>query len=179
LIHYHDIRNEGVREYGDEQAMFISNIEIVNGPNGIIPSTVRLYCVHDEIEESRGALYTSFLKPTFYLFSALANRHFCPIINESRRDLFDSLKPDIIKGTIQIVNCVPNEQRQIIERSGITEIVRQDFTTRLRVNIDSGYIRFVQESNARLNIVDMCMGPLDFATCVMEKFHAPILEGNQ
>src|SRR5579872_1558677 len=51
LVLRYDSINGRVVNCRNEQAVFVANVELVNGPDGPIPSLVRLYLVHHQVEQ--------------------------------------------------------------------------------------------------------------------------------
>ena len=156
-----------LRQDGNKKPMFISNVEIVDGPNGLIPSIARFYRVeHKPIQIRGGNIYASLRHPSFKFFNGLADREFCPIIDKGWNQSLDSLQPGIVEGAIEIVDSIPEHQRNIVEGRSIAEIVYQEFVSCMRINVDSGSVSFVKFGDAEFDVLDVLLGPVNLESGV-------------
>jgi hypothetical protein len=100
VFHFNSI-NMASGQDGNKKPMFISDVQIVNGPNGEIPSLARLYRVEHEPKEIRaGNVYLSLREASFQLFDGLPDGKFGPIIDCSGNQPFDRLEPSIVQSAM-------------------------------------------------------------------------------
>jgi hypothetical protein len=165
LIHDANAVNVPGGQDRNKQPMFISDVKVVNGPNGLIPSIARLYLVEHKSKQIRGSsVYASLRHPSFKFFEDFANRELGPVINEGGNQSVDGLEPGIVEGAIQIMDSVPEQQGDIVEGGSIAESVGEDFPSRFRININSSCVRFMQAGDSCVDIRDVLIGPFDLQT---------------
>ncbi len=168
VLHLNSI-NMARSQHGNKKPVFVSVVEIVNGPDGVIPSLARLYRVNHKSEEIRaGFVYFSMLQKTLYLFDALADGELCPIVNEGGSELCNCAQPSIVEGAFEIVDSISNHKSEIIEGCDITKRVGESLSSVLRVNLNNGGISFVKRGDAPFDIGDMLIGPLNFDSSIGE-----------
>ena len=167
LINSHNPFDIDALKNWDEQSVFVSVVQNVYGPNGVIPSTVRAYLIEDEFGEpgaeviNCGMLFAGIFKPTFNLFVGLANGKFSSIVNERRDKGFDGLSPRIVQSTTKIVNRVCREKGDVVDCCGIGKLVYQNFCSELRISLDSGGITFMKFENSCIDVSSVMLGPLN------------------
>jgi hypothetical protein len=77
-----DSDNGRIEDYWNQKAMFISNVISVNGPDGRIPTVVRLYLVQDQPEKAgMDDIYFLLSKRSFKTISGGVNREFGKLAN--------------------------------------------------------------------------------------------------
>lgn len=169
ILHLNSV-NMAFSQNGDKQPMFVSVVEIVNGPDGIIPSFARLYCVEHEPEEFRGgSVYFNMSQKTFQFFHAFADGEFRPVILKGRNDSLDGLQPRIVEGGFKVMNSIPNHECEIVEGFRIAKSVGESLSSVLWVNLNNSGVSFIKRSDAPFDIADMFIGPLNFEASVMKQ----------
>lgn len=160
FILYLNSLNVALGESGNKQPMFVSVVEIVNGPDGVIPSLARLYCVkHKAVELGAENVYFGLRKIAFYFLDGFPDREFSPIILKGGGEPFNRLEPCIVESALQIVDGIPHDNGDIIKCLSIGEPMFKDFTAKCRVNLNSRSVAAFQLSKARFDILDVCIGP--------------------
>jgi hypothetical protein len=161
VLHLNAVDVSGCQNRNDE-SMLIPVTEIVNSPQGNIPSIVRLYFVeHEPVQVRAGNVYFSIRKPSFHFFGGLPHREFGPIINERRNQFLDCDQPSIVEGAFKVVECVSNHQGNVIEGMNIDESVFKELTSGCRIGIDSSSVSIVQQRNSSFDVRDVLIGPLN------------------
>jgi hypothetical protein len=162
FILYLNSINIPLREYGDQQSMFVSIVEIVNGPNGVIPSLARLYVVNHEIEQTpTSGVYVSLFQHTLKFFEGFANGKFSPIIDVSGNQLLNRLQPRIVEGASEVVDSISNHEGEIIENGDIIKSMYQSLCTILRVNLNDSGISLMKRKDASFDVANVYIGPIN------------------
>lgn len=146
----------------NQEPMFVSNVELVNGPDGRIPSIVRLYLGHHEVKEiGGGTVYFSPPERDFKIVQGGINRKFGELAEGGGKESFNCLHPGIVKSALKIVKDIPQHQCNIGSKSLVTKIMFDGFASSLRINLDCGSVGIWQYADARFDIGDMLIGPFD------------------
>ncbi len=159
-----------LRQNGDKQPVFVSVCEAVSGPDGCIPSLVRLYLVNDEIEEGGGGnvdLYVSTSKLSLKFWGGPVDRELGIVSNESRSESLDSFEPSVIKGACQVVDGISNHKRNMIE-SGFIQRVGQSLCTMLRVYLNESSVSVFKSFDAPFEVSNMYIGPVELGSGLKE-----------
>jgi hypothetical protein len=177
VLHFNSL-NMPLGKNGDKEPMFVSDVQSVNGPDGMIPSLVRAYLVTYEPKERRGNnIFVGVSEPSIKFFDGLSYGEFCSLGDESRSKSFDSFEPDIIEGAIKVVDGVSYHQGDVIEGSGISKIMLKNFATRLLVSLNSNGIGIVKRADTCFDVVDVMIGPFDFQSGFVEHTSSRIGQG--
>jgi len=154
---------------GDQKPMFVSVCKVVNGPDGCIPSIMRLYLL-DKESEKIGAMsvYVPFNKLPLKFFGGFINRKLgeVPIKRyESKR--FDGLKPGIVQRAVKVVNRISDDQRDLLEKR-FAQRMAELFCTSVRANIHSGGVTVFKVGHQAFDLPDMYIGPLNLSPRLKE-----------
>ena len=161
FILYINSLNMRLTEDGNHQPMFVSVVEIVNGPNGNIPSLVRLYCVQQKpVKPIAYDVYFSLRKVSFQFLGGLPHRKLSPIIDERGGDLFNHFQPNVVESAFQIVDSISDAQRDIVEAIGFTEGIGNKLAASLRINLNNSGVCCIQNVNSAFDVRDVVIGPL-------------------
>jgi hypothetical protein len=161
LVTHFDTTDMSDGENGDKKPMLVSNVQFVNGPNGLIPSRARLYLVEHKAEQARASdVYFGLAKGTFRFFDGLVNREFSSVAQESGREILNRPEPCVVESGMQIVDSIPDHQGDIVESLNICKIMSEDFTSSFRMDIYSSGVSFMQKCNPRFNVREMLIGPV-------------------
>src|SRR5665213_2004542 len=116
------------REERNQEPMLVPLVENVNGPNGKIPSVVRLYFINDEpIKPLTGRVYYSPAQRSFKSIVSGIDGKF-GMFSNGRGDKFrDGFDPRIIQSAIEVVSGVPNQQCNINPQFSIGHIMLDSF----------------------------------------------------
>jgi len=148
---------------GNEELVFIPNVEQVKTPEGLaIPSSVRLYKVLDTFDDLfRGFLFQSAIDGRFKSVGRLENGKFGvsgSLANSQQLNFIHG----VIEGSSEIMNCVPeNEVKprgQNFGRSYLEQIVAGCHITLQERNV---IWRVDELANCSVEVVDMLFGPLN------------------
>jgi hypothetical protein len=150
----------------DKQLMFVSNIQTVNGVQGVIPSFMGFYRLQKNLGYGGGPVAFYSLRNSL-LKSFPGAVHGEVIINIS-----DDLAKHELQSGAQIVNGVSADKRPI-RRDGLEQSVSKDFSLPEGIkqailglstflNSQSVEIRIEERFNGALQIADVLIGPVDF-----------------
>lgn len=162
-----DSTNVACRQNRNKKPVLISVVEIVNGPNGVIPSLARLYRVEHEPKEGRAdSVYMSMRQKTFHFFDGLADGEFRPVINKRGSTLLDGFQPSIVESAFKVMDSITNHESEVIEGIDIAKSVCESLSSILRVNLNSTGISFIKRDDARFDVQDVFIGPINFQSSV-------------
>ena len=163
-----DATDISVRGEGNQEAVFVSFIENVNGPNKKIPSTVRAYLVKHQIEKPRaGDVRFSPAQGSFKSFMGGINGKLREVAEGGGCSSFNGFNPSIVEGAFEVVDSIANQQRDSgKELLSVCDIVNDSLIGKLRVNIDSRHVTVWQVGEPFFQFTDMLVGPFDFCSGV-------------
>src|SRR5574341_506662 len=113
LIFKRDVLKGRVVLDWNEQPMLVRNVELVNEPNGVIPSLVRLNLVNQERAESGiGSVYLSPKEHAFKLFFRRKDRKLGAVVSRETQ-AFQGAQPCKIESTFQIVDGIADDECEL------------------------------------------------------------------
>ena len=154
-LHFHSSKD------GNEQSVFIGNIQCVEGIQSIIPSSIWLYILNNAREDIEAdSLYYS-TKSGYCFLPRFPNCELGMICRGAtgQRDQFIC---NMVQGGAQVVDRIANDQRNIIE-----DIVRylqlQSRTSRLRVFLNTNMVDISLRKSVEYadELLDVLIGPFD------------------
>lgn len=144
----------------NEQPMLVYNVQLMEGPQRIIPSLVRLYDVKNQITD---------VLPRHLYFSTIQRAYkFLPRISywkigvpSTRATGFDdNLASHEIEGCAQIVDSIANYQGNIAGQGFRVE--REDILpSSVRVYLQTVEVCFEEGNEGRVKLLDVAVGPFD------------------
>lgn len=158
-----DIPNKLELQMGNQQPVFVFNVETVNGPDGVpIPSLVRLYDIHNEVDDPVGGLlYQSTIDGTYKFISGRAHRKVgvaSSLPCGSKFNVADSK----VESTSEIMQSVSGDAheytRHPFSRNELQEVVA---STRIVLDLNFVRVTFLELPDLNIQIVDVFTGPLN------------------
>jgi len=148
------------RNNWDQKPMLVNDIQLVETPQGVVPSFVWLNYIDEQVENVLpGHLYFSTIDGYYNLTSSITDRE----IGIPVRDIpgkGNDLPDHNVQGGPQVVNNVTNNQRNLTWK-GIG-IERQDITpTRVIVDMQTVEVSFKECNKTSLKLLDVLVGPFD------------------
>lgn len=146
----------------NQELMFIRNIQIVEGPQGIIPSLVGLHGIDNKLLGRGRVLYRSTRNAGYKLFQCVENREFSVLAN-SPSDFNDKTVVSNVKCAPEIMQSVANHQRHVW-RDFATDFNAASALSGFRVFFenDSVMIGIIEECrNKSVQIQDVLLGPIN------------------
>lgn len=147
--------NDG--QHGNQQDMFIVNVEIVEGEDIVVPSLVRFHTIDHEREE-RGR-YVFSLQSGFKVFPRFLGVDRKLTVSG---DLREHGAPCNIKSAVEIMNCVTNQQGDIGAERAVSKSVIEELFPRLDIHVQTGAVCVGRDTKSLLDISDVLVGPFDF-----------------
>ena len=147
---------------GEDQMVFISNVQCVEGPQGIIPSSVWLYVLNDARDHIEAdSLYFSPNSGYHFLprFPKCELRVVCPFSARQQ----DQLMRNVVEGSAQVVDGIANDQRNVLHilirhfhrhmllAGGIHLFLKSDTVT----------VRVKESVEQQDQLTDVMIGPFD------------------
>ncbi len=155
--------NRSVLNDREQQLVLVENVELVHGPDGIIPSVIRLYLGHDEIDECRIlGIYLPARHNTFKLVSRGMDGELRIIVNGSRSVLGERLDPCMVESTPEIVDGISYHEADFAGRSSVSKLVLNELASSLLIKLDRSDVGIFERSSSNINVSDVLIGPFNF-----------------
>jgi hypothetical protein len=159
-------------EYWDKQLMFVEDVQIVQGPEGMIRSLVGLYDIQENIHNQgysrisgEALLFQSAINGSYQLFPLVADWKPCPMIGFPRSGGLESLVVQNIKSAFEIMQGISDDQSTVrhvesrfvnVEENAVVPSVFLD-TSGVKVGLGERIEKFVK-------IVDVLHGPFNLTS---------------
>jgi len=149
--------------YRDDQLMFIGDVEMVETPQGIISSTIRLQSLEDfdricsrSIDALDGAGLKMPLARTYWESS---------IVTGCSAAVSDELDGQQVECGSQIMNAVPQNATPIIRNSDVLPVA-MELMSRFRFSVgkDAVWMEVIKSRDSRLKITKVFFGPVNLYT---------------
>jgi hypothetical protein len=167
LVFQINVANGHVVDHWNHKAVLVSGVEFVNGPDGNIPSTVRLYIAEDEFEEVRGGdIYLNLSQGSFKAIDAGINRELCaPPVTRGNQSSH-RLEPRMIESTVKIMDGIPKSKSQLIDERSLRlcKVAFNEFAASVRIHMARDHQTFFQAVDSRFNVRNVMVGPCDLVT---------------
>jgi hypothetical protein len=145
-----------------QEPVFIEDVQFVQSPEGVIPSLVRFYDIHDEVSDCFGGLcYQSAFDGSFKFIPGFAEW-------KSRMGVVPSEfeKNNIVNGkvesTFQIVKGISDDGNHVTWK-GLSHLELQKALSRIRVFLDAKAVVVTcgEADKSGLKVVDVLLGPFN------------------
>lgn len=151
----------------DKGMVFVVNVELMNGENISVPSSVWFYAIDEQIKEGGGGRYFSAqfgLKAPSLFFGVDGElAKFGVGIRDECRVRFT---PRNVQSAVQIVDCIANNERNFPRQSPISKSVIEELFPRLSINVQAGSVSVGRGEKSLIDIRDVLIGPFDFERSV-------------
>lgn len=157
------------RVEAEKKNMLVRVIDIVKRPdNFVVPSLVWLDIAHDTFKERYASgIYINPMKGTLDILPSLPNWEFGFIGDFVGEKSTDCAVPREVQSASHIVQGIPSNQGQIIQRfSGIGDFVYQRLSA-LSVVLDCGSASIFERNNGSCKVRDMYFGPFNLKASVL------------
>jgi len=155
---------------GDQEPVFITTVEFVEGPKKAVPAFVRAYLINDELADaSNGHLYGSV--PAL-LFSLPANQlslgtkgsyKFLPIVGHRESQARISPTENLVDGVVQrrpeIMDCISKEKHKLGWQRIDRDYAECLASVRVILKAELAEIRFEERFPSSMKLVDVLVGP--------------------
>lgn len=153
-------RSDGEHRY--EQPMFIGNVQIVKGAQGVIPSLVRLYDIKKESDHiGAETLYCSTVNGGFKFLPCLPKWEL-GFRRRSATSPNNKLISDMIERGVQVVNSIANDQGDLIGNFP-SQAKCRDAISCMSVFLDTKMIKVSLHKSVEhiVQLTDVLIGPFD------------------
>ena len=147
---------------GQQQSVFIGNVETVQGTKRGIPSFVRLYDIKNERDDiGTRHLYFSALQSGFKFLFGIPNWEVCPLGWCSTAQ-GDNLTSHEVQGSPQVVDSIAKDQRNFF-RKGFGHFKFEDIYPCVRVFLDVKTVKIGLDESIQefVKLTDVLIGPFD------------------
>ena len=142
-----------------QEFMLVDNVESVQGPDGFsIPSLVRLYCIHDDLDSLfAGLIFKSAFNGVFKAISGVVDR-------ELSKSIWDEngVMHSVVECGSEVVNSIPDNEGDRV-RNAVTGDQMNQIVSGLRVVIDDELVTVVFDECPQLQVkvIDVLLGPFN------------------
>jgi hypothetical protein len=145
-----------------QEPVFVEDVEIVQGPEGAIPSLVRFYGIHDEVGDCFGGLmYQSAFDGSYKFIPGFSKWESSEVIVTSQPTK-NNLVNCNIKRSLEIMEGISNDESNVIgKRLSLLEMKNVISALRVVLNVDSVEIGCLEGQNASVKVRDVLVGPFD------------------
>ena len=168
LVFHVNVADRGIVQHWNQEPVLVSSVELVNGPNGKIPSIVGLYLAHDKTEEIWGGDVC--FNPLHGIFKSIG----CGVDGKlgsfpisSRNQPTDRLEPHVIQGALEIMDDVSEYYGQIVAGASVLDICKvaiNEFASTISVYLGRDSQSFFQAIDSKFKVRNVMVGPFDFET---------------
>ena len=163
VFHADAVNNVHVHHW-EQEPVLIEDIQIVQGPKGVIPSLVWLYDIHNEVTDClRGLMYQSAINGRYKFIPRLAERE-SGVVVVSMKSPKDDFIDQNIQSSFQIVQRIAKDEGQV---SSVWDYARhlnfKHIVSSLKIVLDRKRVNCTvnQQIAAGVKIHDVLIGPLD------------------
>jgi hypothetical protein len=144
-----------------QKPVLIEDVEIVQGPQGVIPSFVRFYDIHDEVADCwRGFMYQSAIYGGYKIIPTSSHREPSLVITSLQPGKDDIVNSEV-QGRFQIMQGVANDERKIVW-NGLFYVNLKRLISSLRITIDANSVRvWCETDHPTVKIIDVLLGPFN------------------
>ena len=152
----------GDRGDGDQQPMFVHDVEIVKCAQGVIPSLVRFYRIDDKVDDGTGrSLYFSIIDGFYKFIARIPKIESCFSVGGVSSQ-GDDLTSHQVQSSMQVMDRISNNQGNLAGHLlGCFKL--KDIHSILRVSLDVKTIevRLEKCQENALKLIDVLVGPFD------------------
>jgi len=144
-----------------QKPVFVENVEIVQGPKGVIPSLVRFYDIQDEVADLFGGLvYFRPFDGSYKVIPSFPKRENGVVVVDSEVVKYDFIDSEI-KGTAKVVEGITDYGREVIWH-GLSSIDLHAIVSELSVTLDAESVRVHSKSTDHfVKVIDVLLGPIN------------------
>lgn len=150
--------------YWEQDPVLVDNVQIVQGPQGIIPSLVRLYDIHDEIADISGCLmYQSAIDGRYKFIPRLTERKSSVVVVSVKPSKYDLINQNI-QSSLKVMQSIADDQSKVSRvRHHARYLDLKHIVSCIRICLDKERVNCTinQEIAAGVKIQDVLIGPLD------------------
>lgn len=149
---------------GNEQAMFVLNIQFMDTANKNIPSAIGLCLVNNKSEQTRCCcIHGSPHQNRFQLFEGRVYGKLGIVSDSGRRQGCDCLKPGIVQSSFEIVDGIAKDEGDVRKVAQFVEAVVNSLKSAFKICITpSSLIGWIYDSaNSAIDFRDVFIGPLE------------------
>jgi hypothetical protein len=153
-------------QHWNEQLMFVPDIHVVKGPDEWIPSRVGFYIIQDKVAnpERDLLLFQSTIQGDYKFLPSIAHWEPSPLCRSSVA-LQNYLVPQQIKGTSEVMQCIPNGEGNIVTGETRREHIDSQVIRSLPcIVFNSDGMKIIglgKIADQRNNVSDVLFGPLN------------------
>ena len=162
------VERHGSREH---EPMLVNTVELMDMPEGIVSSDVRLYRTQDFFSAHRHLVYFSLANGRCILLGTFADGEVSVFVRSSTAS-FDQLPNKMVEGTPEIVNGISDHQVDFVG-DGLNTADIKSYMLNLSFRLDSKRIRLrvAEHANPAIQITDVLFGPFNFESYPVDSGH--------
>lgn len=161
-----EINSPFVHSYSDgqQEPMLVNNVELVEQPERLVRSDVRLYRLDDVQRIGRDLLYFSIANGRLILLNSVGNGKVNAFVGSTAVSL-DKLPHQVIKSTPKIVDSISKDERDFVGNGfDFSDIKRRVLNLRYSVRLGSNSIGLILKEpvDSSIQFTDVLFGPFNF-----------------
>jgi hypothetical protein len=147
---------------GEKKAMLVDSIQLMDMPESIVATTVRLYRKQHFFSGNGHLVYFSLANGRCVLLRTLADGE-VGIFVRSSASCLDKLPSQMVERTSKVVENIPNNWGEVVW-GGVDAADVQSYVLNLRLFLNAECIRFriAEGANSNIQITDVLFGPFNF-----------------
>jgi hypothetical protein len=162
LIFQANVSHNVHAHHREQEPVFVDNVHIVQGPEGIIPSLVRLYGLHNEVTDLFGGLlYQSAVDGNFKCVSGFSEWKPSVIVvtTEPPKDNFVN---STIESGLEIMKRVSDDEGKVAANK-LRYFDFKEILSCLRITVDAEYVNAAcgEATDRTVEVVNVLLGPLN------------------
>ena len=145
-----------------QEPMLVNDVEFVQGPEGVIPSVVRFYGIHDEVRDCFGGLmYQSALDGSYKFIPSFSKWESAMVIITPKATENNLINCNVER-PLEVVEGISDHERSVSWKS-FRFLVAKNIFPSLRGFIDNDVVEvtFLEIQNAVVKVTDVLLGPFD------------------
>jgi hypothetical protein len=158
--------NESPLKHWNNELVFVPDIQIVQGPDGVIPSFVGLYRVEHKLVDKIGdlLLFQSIIQSGYQFISRIADQK-ASVVRGNTVTFPDNIVPENVQSAAEIVKRIADNEGGFLYSQCTRIKVNRDPISMLRVSLNTnsvmGYVAHPHEQS--IKVTDVLLGPFNLA----------------
>ena len=154
--------NAYIGNNGNQELMFVHNVKIVKTAKRIIPSTVRLYAIKNEIGDERKHLFYSTVEGVFKFLSSIPKGKLCPSCETTTKGR-NHVANQNVESSPNVMNGIAKNERYLFWKRLVRQLNFYITPASLGVGlrVDRKGLASKVVSKNRVEVLDVLVGPFN------------------
>jgi hypothetical protein len=145
-----------------QKPVFVEDVDIMQGPQGVIPSSVRFYDIHDEVKDVFGGLlYQSAIDASYKFIPRFKEWKYSVIVVPSKSSKVDFVNSKV-QSALEVVRGISNDKSNV-SWQGFSYIELDAIVSGLKILIGAKRVKITSSKSQdfRVKIIDVLLGPFN------------------